>query len=105
MKYIFILIALFSAFTYAKECKYSADPMNWVLRYCGYEVQTDDEIAIQDSSCFKAAKKDLDDADKCKTNEKYKSLLCQKHLMKDGKYTSVKDCLKDPDVKPFFAGG
>lgn len=106
MKYFFIGITLFGILTQAQECPYSAEPMNWILRYCGHEIQSDDEIAIQDSFCFKSAEKDLKAAaDKCKTNEKYKSELCKKLLIKDKKYTSLKDCLKDSNVKPFFVGG
>lgn len=96
---------MLSAQANAKDCAYPADPINWVLRYCGHEIETDYEIAIQDSECFSAASSDLKAKDKCKINEKYKSKLCQKFLMKDKKYSTLKDCLKDPEVKPFFAGG
>lgn len=105
MKYIFLTIALFVVSAHSKECIYPADPINWLLRFCGYQIQTDDEIAIQVSACFKSAEKDLKESNKCKMNEKYKSQLCKTFLMKDKKYVSLKDCLNDPDVKPFFAGG
>ncbi len=105
MKCLFFVFLIFFTDANAKDCKYPNDPINWVLRYCGDVIQTDDEITIQDSACFKATRKDLEDKDKCKIKEKYKLWLCEKFLMKNKRYKSIQDCLNDNEVKPFFPGG
>lgn len=104
MKYLFLFLIVFSTQAEAKECAYPAEPINWILRFCGHAIQSDDEIAIQDSHCFKSAEKDLKNKDLCKVNEKYKTKLCQKLMEKEKKYKFLPDCLKDAGVKPFFAG-
>ena len=71
MKSIFLMIILFVLPSHAKECRYPAEPINWILKYCAYETQTDDEIAIQESPCFKAAQIDLSNVNKCNKNRKY----------------------------------
>lgn len=51
-------------------CEYEAEPINWDLRFCAHEAETDDEISLQLSPCFKAADKDLHDENKCKSSGK-----------------------------------
>jgi peptide-methionine (R)-S-oxide reductase len=89
----------------SSKCLYPADPVNWVMRYCAAEAQTDDEIAIGNSACYKKASLDLESKDRCAIIEKYKTKICQERLKTEKKYKSLKDCLKDEAVKPFFAGG
>lgn len=107
-KLIFVLLIAFSIQSYAKECPYSADPINWIMRYCAYKLETDDEIAIQDSKCFRDADKEADEdskkQDSCEIKKKYKMKFCTESF-KRNKYKNAPDCLKDPSVEPFFAGG
>jgi len=89
----------------SRSCPYPADPINWVLGYCGYVVGTDDEITIQESKCFKNADADLKSKDECSINKKYKTKTCEFIIkQKYADYKSVDACLKDKKVKPFFAG-
>ncbi len=79
--------------------------MNWIMRYCAFKESTDDEIVIQQSKCFASASRDLQQADSCKIKEKYKAKFCEERRKIDNKYKSVRDCLRDPQVPPYFAGG
>ena len=89
----------------AQSCPYPADPINWVAAYCGYVVETDDEIVIQQSKCFKDAETDLKNNDECSIKKKYKTKTCEFLIThKYASYKSVDACLKDKKVKPFFAG-
>lgn len=91
--------------TQLHSCPYPAKPINWVSAYCSYVVGTDDEIAIQQSECFKNAEADLKNKDECSINRKYKTKTCE-FLIKEkhADYKSVDACLKDKEIKPFFAG-
>jgi hypothetical protein len=89
----------------SSRCLYPAKPINWILKYCSLIAETDDEIAIQGTQCFKRAQSDLKSKDECAVKTKYKTKACTLLLSK--KYTdhkSVADCLKDKDVEPFVAG-
>lgn len=97
-----ILLISFSA--YAEKCKYPAKPINWILRYCAIQVETDDEIVIQESSCFKVAKSDINTAEPCKMNEKYKTKICEEFMMKSNQFNSMHDCLASTRVSPYFSG-
>jgi hypothetical protein len=89
----------------SQSCPYPADPINWVVGYCGYVIGTDDEIVIQESKCFKDAEADLKNNDACSIKKKYKTRTCQFLIThKYASYKSVDACLKDKEVKPFFAG-
>ncbi len=89
-----------------QACPYPANSINWVLAYCANVAETDDEIMLQDSSCFKKAAADMNEKDECKINEKYKKKLCELRL-KSTVTTykgSLEKCLQDKDIKPYFAG-
>lgn len=88
----------------AKPCPYPADPINWILKYCAGEAQTDDEIAIQDSACFKKAEVDLNSKNECAIKEKYKKKICDSVLKSGKRYKSLQLCLSDKKIEPFFAG-
>lgn len=75
------------------------------MAYCSLVVATDDEIAIQESKCFKDAEPDLKNHDECSIKKKYKTKTCKILITdKHARYKSVDACLKDKEVKPFFAG-
>ncbi len=78
------------------------------MKYCAYVAETDDEVAIQDSKCFKDASADVADPDKCEIKRKYKDKLCLE-ITKGARgekkaYFSVDSCVADKSIKPFFAG-
>ncbi len=100
----FLLILSSSLYLSAEECIYPAASINWIMRYCAFEAETDDEIVIQESACFKSAAQDLSSKDECKIKEKYKSKICEKINKIQKKHKSVAECLKDKKVGPFFAG-
>ena len=86
-------------------CPYPADPVNWVLRYCAIEYQTDDEIFLQSTPCYEKALADLHSkGNACKIKEKYKRLSCKALVDKHRTQESVTLCLEDHSIKPFFAG-
>ncbi len=86
-------------------CPYPADPINWVLRYCAFENQTGDEIVLQESKCFEKAQTDLNSKDSaCQIKEKYKLKYCETVVKKYRTHKTVKLCLEDNSVKPYFAG-
>jgi hypothetical protein len=116
MKQLFLVFTLLGAVSSAwaqnktgsKEnpCAYPAAPINWIVRYCGFVAGTDDEIAIQESKCFKDAQIDLKNTDECVVKKKFKTKTCE-FMMKE-KFTNhklVADCLSDKTVKPYFSGG
>lgn len=87
-------------------CPIPASPMNWIMKYCAIHDETGDEIAIQDGACFKGAEADLKNKDECAVNLKYKTKTCELMIKrKDIENASIADCVKDPKVGPFFAGG
>jgi len=96
---------MFSVQSFAKECPYPADPINWIMRYCAYITETGDEIAIQDSKCFKDADKESDSAESCDVKKKYKTKYCTASMKKIKKYKTLQECLQDTSIEPFFAGG
>lgn len=107
---IFILFAssaIFAKPTNAEsgKCLYPGSPINWVMKYCSLIAETDDEIAIQESKCFKDALKDISANDECATNMKYKIKTCER-ILKSGaqQYKTVDDCVKNSGVKPFIVG-
>ena len=86
-------------------CPYPAEPVNWVLRYCAIEYQTDDEIFLQKSDCYIKALADLHSkGNACLIKEKYKRKYCEARVKKYRTRKSVTLCLEDPSIKPFFAG-
>jgi len=88
-----------------RACPYPGDPVNWVLRYCALEYQTDDEIFLQATPCFEKARAFLNSKmNACKIKEKYKRLSCKTLVEKYRTQKSVTLCLEDHSVKPFFAG-
>lgn len=99
-----ILFSLVSLSVYAADCPYPKKPVNWILRYCAMHVESDDEILIHDSACFKQAKKDIDSAEVCQTNEKYKSKICDEFLMESHKYQTKDDCMADTEITPYISG-
>jgi hypothetical protein len=36
-----------------EECLASGDSLNWITKYCSYIIESDDEIAIQASDCYR----------------------------------------------------
>jgi hypothetical protein len=88
----------------AAECTYPRKPINWIMRYCAMKVETDDEMVIQDSSCFRAAKNDINTTEPCKMKEKYKTMICDEFMMEAHKFKSKHDCLADTDITPFVSG-
>jgi len=104
-KLSFVLLTAVSIQSFARECPYPADPINWIMRYCAYKLETGDEIAIQDSPCFKDANKDSKNKNSCEIKKKYKMKFCTESFKDNQKYKNAQDCLKDPSVEPFFAGG
>lgn len=91
----------------ASDCPYPAHPMNWIMAYCAFIAETDDEIAIQDSACFKKASSELKNLkNECATKKKYKAKKCEL-LIKEKvvAHKTVEECLKDESIRPFFAGG
>ena len=88
-----------------KACLYPEDPINWIMAYCASEVGTDDEIALQESSCFKKAEADLKQKNECGIKAKYKKMLCSNLIRKKlASKDKIDSCLKDESIKPFFAG-
>ena len=87
-----------------KVCPYPESPINWVMKYCAYIAETDDEIAIQESQCFKAAAGDLGNKDECAVKKKYKTMACEQIKKLGGKHRSIADCVADTKVAPFLAG-
>lgn len=86
-------------------CPYSGEPINWVLRYCAIEYQTDDEIFLQKTPCFEKALADLHSkAGACQIKEKYKRHYCKTAVEKFRIRESVVLCMEDHSIKPFFAG-
>jgi len=86
-------------------CPHPGDPVNWVLRYCAIEYQTDDEIFLQKSECYINALADVHSkGNACKIKEKYKRLSCKALVEKYRTRKSVTLCLEDHSLKPFFAG-
>ena len=86
-------------------CPYPGEPINWVLRACAIEYQTDDEIFLQKTPCFETALADLHSkADTCQIKEKYKRRYCTTVVEKFRTRESVTLCLEDHSIKPFFAG-
>jgi hypothetical protein len=86
-------------------CPYPAEPVNWLFAYCAPSVESDDEIDIVQSKCVDDAQADMKSSDTCAIKKKYKSKICER-IMKDSpkRYKDPAECLKDPEVKPFFAG-
>lgn len=106
MLIVFTSVCSFGSTAGTTRCSYPAEPINWIMRYCAFVSETGDEIAIQQSNCFKAAAPDLDKKnDKCKINEKYKTKYCSELIRNAKKHKSMTDCLKDETIEPFFAGG
>jgi hypothetical protein len=88
-----------------EPCPYPAAPINWILRYSAFENQTGDEIVLQKSECFEKAQTDLNSKDNsCQIKEKYKLKYCEAVVKKHRTHQTVKLCLEDHSVKPFFAG-
>ncbi len=88
------------------QCLYPAHSINWILAYCGFVSGTDDEIAIQDSECFKKSEVDLKDKNECAVKKKYKMKKCELLIQKRySNHKSIDECLEDEAVKPYFAGG
>ena len=86
-------------------CSHPGEPINWVLRYCAIEYQTDDEIFLQKSKCFEKALADVHSkGNACQIKEKYKRLSCKALVEKYRTRESVTLCLEDHSLKPFFAG-
>ena len=87
------------------DCPHPGDPINWVLRYCAIEYQTDDEIFLQKSDCYINALADVHSkGNACQIKEKYKRLSCKALVVKYRTRKSVTLCLEDHSLKPFFAG-
>lgn len=87
------------------SCPYPGAPVNWALRYCAVEYQTDDEIFLQASPCFEKARAILNSKiNACKIKEKFKRKYCQVLVEKYRTRESVTLCLEDHSIKPFFAG-
>ena len=88
-----------------RDCPYPGKPVNWALRYCAIEYQTDDEIFLQKSECFTNALADLHSKrNPCQIKEKYKRLYCKALVEKNRTRESVTVCLEDHSIQPFFAG-
>ncbi len=89
-----------------EACTYPGSPINWIVGYCAYIAETDDEIAIQESNCFKQAVPDLKVKDECSIIKKYKTKSCEYAIkQKMIKALTIVDCLKGTEIKPFVAGG
>ncbi len=104
IRWLVLLLLPFALTVHAGDCKYPKKPINWILRYCAMVSETDDEVVIQDSECFKEAKKDLDSTDTCGVKEKYKRKICEQFMMEIGKYQSVNDCLLHDKTAPYVSG-
>lgn len=86
-------------------CSIDGAPINWIARYCGFIAETDDEIVIQESPCFKAAASDLKEKSECGISTKYKRKLCELVVKeKRTDHKTVSSCLGDQGIKPFVAG-
>ncbi len=86
-------------------CPHPGEPVNWVLRYCAIEYQTDDEIFLQKSDCYIKGLADVHSkGNACKIKEKYKRLSCKALVEKYRARESVTLCLEDHSLKPFFVG-
>ena len=105
IKKITLILTVFLSQVSASACPYPGDPLNWILRYCAFISETDDEIVIQNSSCFEKAENDLKNKNECATKENYKTKVCKIISKNSKKYKTTRDCLQDNEVKPFFAGG
>ncbi len=89
-----------------KSCVLNAEPINWIMRYCAYLLETGDEIAIQESKCFLNAEKDISpQAIECEVKKKYKKKYCEALVASQYKYTHVDECMLDLTIEAFFAGG
>ncbi len=91
---------------FSRICPYPANALDWIVYYCGFVAGTDDEVVIQEGSCFKTARGDLKRKDECVVKEKYKTKTCE-ILVKNQYVThkTVADCLKDSSIIPFLEGG
>jgi hypothetical protein len=88
-----------------RACPYPGETVNWALRYCAAEYQTDDEIFLQASPCFENARAFLNSKmNACKIKEMYKQKYCEVLVKKYRTRESVTLCLEDHSVKPFFTG-
>ncbi len=86
-------------------CLYPGKPVNWVLRYCAIEYQTDDEIFLRTTPCFEKALADLHSkGNACQIKENYKRHYCKVLVEKYHTRDSVTLCLEDHSIKPFFVG-
>ena len=88
-----------------RSCPYPGEPVNWALRYCAIEYQTDDKIFLQATPCFENARALLNSKiNACKIKEKFKQKYCKILVEKYRTRESVTLCLEDHSIKPFFAG-
>ena len=86
-------------------CPYPGEPINWILRACAIEYQSDDEIFLKKTPCFELALADLHSkANACQIKEKYKRQSCKMLVEKYRTRESVLLCLEDHNVKPYYAG-
>ncbi len=99
-----LLLTLLALNVQAADCRYPRKPINWIMRYCAMKVQTDDEVVIQDSACYKSAINDAAAADPCAMNKKYKTKICEEFMMEAKRLTSLKQCLADDEVTPYVSG-
>jgi hypothetical protein len=104
MKFAAILLMLAMPAVYAGDCAIPKKPINWILRYCAMVSETDDEVVIQDSPCFKAAAADINAAEPCKIKEKYKAKICKEFMMEAKNYKSLSDCLARDRTDPYVSG-
>lgn len=88
-----------------ESCNIPAHPINWIMRYCAVKNQTDDEITIQNSQCFKTASKDLSTKEECKIKTKYKKKFCLEYWLKNrASNSSLAKCLMNQKIQPFHVG-
>lgn len=101
---IALALLLLSSTAQAESCPYPKKPINWIMRYCAMKSETDDEVVIQASPCFKEAVADAGSAQVCETNKKYKSLICDELIKQPTKYRSKNDCMHDEEIAPYISG-
>jgi hypothetical protein len=104
MRILTVILIFTPLYASAANCPYPKKPINWIARYCAMVVETDDETIIQDSPCFKASAQDMQAANTCQINEKYKTKICQEFMMESKKYASLQHCMNDPDISPYVSG-
>lgn len=75
------------------SCPVPGDPIHWVVDYCMFEVESDDEIAASD--CIER-ERDIPGRDGCAGKLHYKRRLCEGMVRLGLRPGSVGDCVQDP---------